>query len=138
MQGFCLKVGSVLLGTEGHCSQGVIHAYRLRHAVSAHHECCLSHVVQAQRIYRYAVLHAVMHGSHTASYAYIVNLLCRIVIVIYIALSHLHLYVVLTLQAEHWVIEGVESLSLILRIHICQRHLHLFTLEVGGVIVLVA
>ena len=98
----------------------------------------LSLVVQVQCIYSHTVLHAVVHSSYAATYANVVYLLARIVIVIRIALCHLHLYVVLTFQAEYRMAEAVESLRSIRRVLICQLHLHLVAFQVGCGVGLVA
>ena len=133
-----LEVDIVLHGAEGHRPQGILHAYGLCHAVGLQCEGALSEAVQAQRVNGHAVLQAVVHGGLAAAYGHEVNLLCRIVIVIYIALSHLHLYVVFALQAEHGVAEGVLDRRRVLRVLVGQRHLHAVALQVGGVVELVA
>ena len=103
-------------------------------------EDALSLFVQSDGVlvHQAGVLHAVVHGGDAAAYLHIVNPLGRFVVVVGVALGHLHLDVVLALQAEHRMSEGVFGLRRVGRVLEGQRHNGPVAKQVGGGVGLVA
>ena len=88
-------------------------------------------------IHSHTILHAIVHGSYTTAYFHIVNPLTRHVIVVWIALSNLYLDIVLTLQTEHRMVEGVDSLRCVGWVLVGKWHNSFFATKVRGDVVLV-
>ena len=109
LQWFGLVGRTVLRQCQRHGLQGIGASHQTYCLVGSDVEVAATHAVKFYNLRRRIVLHAVVYGHLATANRYDIYDTCACVIIISIALGHLHLNGIAAVQTEHRIAEGVVS-----------------------------